>query len=113
MGLIADLAAALAAIPDHELHLLRATIDREPIVAPALSAWLEAATAWEVDRRAGACFDLPDPCAAVDDGEVECSLVALAILCTRLRSAESAANFLDVTAAALCDDAGGSSMRVH
>jgi hypothetical protein len=113
MGLTADLAAALAVIPDRELHLLRTTIDREPIVVPALSAWLEAAIAWEIDRRAGARPGFPDPGAAMDGAEAECSLVALAILCTRLRGAERAAEFLDLTAAALCDDVRGSPRDVH
>ena len=33
MGSIADLAAALAVMPDHELHALRAAIDGEPVHA--------------------------------------------------------------------------------
>jgi hypothetical protein len=113
MDSIAGLTAALAAIPDHQLHFLRATIDQEPVIVPGLSAWLEAATAWEISRRAGARFDLPDPCAAIAGGEVECSLVALAILGARFREAAGVAHFLDTTAAVLCADASGSSRHVH
>ena len=106
MGSIADLAAALAVMPDHELHALRAAIDGEPVIAPGLLAWLEAATAWEISRRAGSHHELHGLRAAIDDGEVECSFVALAILHASFRNAVGVANFLDVTAAALYADQG-------
>ncbi len=112
MDSIADIAAALAAMPDHELHALRATIDGEPVIVPGLLAWLKAATDWEIGHRAGFQDELRGPPAAIDDGEVECSLVALAILHASFRNVQGVANFLDVTAAALCLDPDGPSRGV-
>jgi len=51
MGSIADIAAALAVIPDPELRALRATLDAESVIVPALLTWLDEATRWEIDRR--------------------------------------------------------------
>jgi hypothetical protein len=53
MGSIADIAAALAAIPGPELRAVRATLDAESVIVPALLTWLDEATRWEIDRRAG------------------------------------------------------------
>jgi hypothetical protein len=86
-GSIADIAAALAAMPEQELHSLRAKLDSESIIVPGLLSWLEAAIGWETNRRAGACHELLGLRATVTgDSEVECSLVALAFLQAQLRN---------------------------
>jgi len=97
-----DLSAALTAIPDRELHGLRAAIEGSPNIVPGLLAWLDGATDWEINRRAGFDYDLLGPSAAIDDSEVECSL-ALAVLSAQFRGdgrAESApvADLLDCAA---------------
>jgi len=46
MNSIADIAAAPAAMPDHELHALRATIDGEPVIVPGRLAWPKSAALW-------------------------------------------------------------------
>lgn len=110
----ADIVAALAAVPDQELHTLRTTIDDQPVIAPSLFAWLETATDWEIGRRAGSSrHELPSPRAVIADDDVECGLVALAILYVSLRNVERVADFLDATAAALCADTTGSWRNVH
>lgn len=100
-----DLPAALAAIPDREL-LARAAIEGSPNIVPGLLAWLDGATDWEINRRAGFCYDLLGPHAAIDDSEVKRSLLALTMLSAQFRDdgrAESApvADFLDCAAAVL------------
>ena len=114
-GSIADIAAALAAMPEQELHALRAKLDSDSVIVPGLLSWLETAIRWEMDRRAGACHDLPGPRGAVTgESEVECSLVVLAFLQAQLRNLVGAARFLDVTANALCViDAVESSRGIH
>jgi hypothetical protein len=102
-GSIADIVASLAAMPEQELHALRANLDSESIIVPGLLSWLEAAINWEITRRAGACHELLSPrTAVIRESEVECSLVALAFLQAQLRHLTGAARFLDVTANALC-----------
>jgi hypothetical protein len=114
MGSIADIAIALAAVPDQELHALRTTLGGEPVIAPSMFAWLEAAIDWEINRRAGSSHhELPAPSVVIDDGDIECGLVALAILHSSFRSVERVATFLDTTAAALCADAIGAWRQDH
>ena len=115
MGPVSDIAAALAAVPDQELHVLRAQLDSETVIVPGLLRWLKAAIDWEMNRRAGTCPELPGPRAAVDGrGDVECSLVVLALLQAQLPDVIGAARFLDVTANALCVfDAPGSAGNAH
>jgi len=101
-----DLPGALAAIPDRELHALRAATENSPNIVPGLSAWLEGATDWEINRRADFCYDLLGPRAAIDDSEFDRSLLTLAVLAAQFRDdgrAESVpvADFLDCAAAIL------------
>ena len=101
-----DLPDALAAIPDRELHALRDAIEGSPNIVPGLLAWLEGATDWELNRRAGFDYELLGPSAAIDDSELGCSLPTLAVLSAQFRDdgrAESApvADFLDCAAAVL------------
>ena len=116
MGSIADIAAALAALSDEELQSLRGAIGKEPAIVPSLSVWLGAATDWEINRRAGSSHhELRAPRADIGDGEVECGLVALAILYSSFRNVERVASFLDLTAGTLCADAQaiGSWRKLH
>lgn len=112
MGSIADIAAALAAIPDRELRALRATLDGESVIVPGLLTWLDEATGWEINRRAGSYDELLDPRTAIDQGDVECSLVVLAVLSAPFRNVVGVANFLDATAEVLCTTVA-SSRGVH
>jgi hypothetical protein len=64
---------------------------------------------WELHRRTGVCYHLLGPHAAIDDTEVEASLVALAVLAGRYRQvgrrdAGCVADFLDLSAALLRDE---------
>ena len=113
MGSIADIAAALAVIPDPELRAVRATLDAESVIVPALLTWLEEATRWEIDRRAGCCDELLDPRIAIGQSDVECSLVVLAILHAPYRNVAGVADFLDATAEVLCTRAVESPHGVH
>ena len=113
MGSIADIAAALAVIPDPELRALRATLDAESVIVPALLTWLDEATRWEIDRRAGSCHELLDPRVAIGQGDLECSLVVLAILHSLCRSVAGVADFLDATAEVLCTRAVESPHGIH
>jgi hypothetical protein len=113
MDSMADLVAALAAVPDQDLRLLRTAVDGDPPIVTSLSTWLKAATDWEINRRAGAGFGLPDPRAAIGGSDTESSLVALAILFSRFRRVAPVAHFLDTTATLLCADTRGPSKTVH
>ncbi len=113
MDSIADLTAALAAVPDQDLQLLRTVVNGDAPIVTSLSRWLNAAADWEINRRAGAGFDLPDPRNAIGDGETEISLVALAILFSRFRRVAPVAHFLDTTATLLCAGTHGPSKCVH
>ena len=73
-----DVTAALATIPDRDLHGLDFAIDASPNVVPGLLAWLEAAVDWEINRRAGMFYRLLGPRAAIDDTETDVSLTTLA-----------------------------------
>ena len=73
---------------------------------PGLLAWLEGATDWEINRRAGFSYDLLGPSAAIDDSEVERSLQTLAALSQTFRDdgreeSVPVAAFLDCAAAVL------------
>jgi len=101
-----DVTAALATIPDRDLHGLDFAIDASPNVVPGLLAWLEAAVDWEINRRAGMFYPLLGPRAAIDDTETDVSLATLAILaaCFRgdgRRESTSVATFLELTAVTL------------
>src|SRR2546430_1369713 len=101
-----DVTAALATIPDRDLHSLDFAIDASPNVVPGLLAWLEAAVDWEINRRAGMFYPLLGPRAAIDDTETDVSLKTLAILaaCFRgdgRRESRSVAEFLELTAVTL------------
>ena len=75
-----SLASALATFSESHLYALRSAIDRSANTAPGLLAWLEHAIGWEIDRRAAFEYSLQGPRAAIDDSEVEPSLLALATL---------------------------------
>ena len=101
-----DVTAALATIPDGDLHGLDFAIDATPDVVPGLLAWLEAAVDWEINRRAGVFYPLLGPRAAIDDTETDVSLATLAVLaaCFRgdgRRESRSVATFLELTAVTL------------
>ena len=98
--------AALATIPDRDLHGLGFAIDVAPDVVPGLRAWLEAAVDWEINRRAGMFYPLLGPCAAIDDSETDVSLTMLAVLAACFRGdgrseSKSVAEFLELTAITL------------
>ena len=101
-----DLPAGLAAIPDRELHALRAAIEGSPNIVPGLLAWLDGATDWEINRRAVFDYALLGPIRAIADEEVDRSLLTLAVLSAQVRGdgrGESVpvADFLDCAAAVL------------
>ena len=101
-----DLTTPLTIITDRDLHALRAAIGGSPNVVPGLLAWLEAAVDWEMNRRAGMFYPLAGPRAAIDDTEIDASLMALAILaaCFRgdgRRESRPVAEFLELTASTL------------
>jgi hypothetical protein len=109
MATLKDVAAALAAIPEHELRALWATVEGSPIVTPGLTAWLEGAIDWELHRRIGFLHHLFGPHAAIDDSEAEGSLAALAALAGRYRQAGHrnagiVADFLELAAALLREE---------
>jgi hypothetical protein len=98
-----DLARTLAVLPERDLHGLRTAIDGSPNFAPGLMAWLEHAVGWEIDRRAGVVYPLLGPLAAIDDPEIDQSLVALAVLAACFRDdgrpdSVPVADFLKLTA---------------
>jgi hypothetical protein len=106
MDTIHDLAVALAAISDRQLHGLRAAIEHSPDVAQGLLAWLEHAVDWESHRRLGRHYRLQGPSAAIDTVEVNNSLAALAVLAATFRHTpygdnSVVADFLEVSAAIL------------
>jgi hypothetical protein len=82
---ITDLAMALAVLGERDLHGLRAAIEGSPDFVPGLLAWLEHAVGWEINRRATLMYPLLDPHAAIDDPEIDQSLVALAVLAACFR----------------------------
>jgi len=106
MGIRADIAAALAAMPDDDLESLRLAIEDESVFVPRLRQWLANAVDAESGRRSGSVRELPDPRAVIGTEDAERSLVALAILHSTLRPFAHIAHFLDVTADALCVRAG-------
>lgn len=94
---------ALAAISCRDLHSLRAMLSQETIGVPALLAWLDAATDWELNRRTRSCRTLHDPRITIrEQGQIETSLVALAVLHAQFRNVAGVTDFLDVTADVLC-----------
>ena len=96
------IAAALAAISDPLLAGLASAAAGMPEVVPGLRDWLEAATSWEADRRAGRSYTLLGPLAAIPDEAVGSALIAFAVLAEPFRTdAASVARFLDAAAATL------------
>ena len=98
--------AALATIPDRDLHGLGFAIDVSPNVVPGLLAWWEAAVDWEINRRAGRFYPLLGPRAAIDDTETDVSLAMLAVFAACFRGdgrseSKSVAEFLELTAITL------------
>lgn len=80
-------------------------LSQDPIAMPTLRAWLDAAVDWEVNRRTRICRALHDPRITIkESGQLEASLVALAVLHTRLRNVVGVTDFLDATADVLCTD---------
>ena len=101
-----DLATALAALGDRDLDGLRAAVDGSPGLVPGLSAFLEHAVGWEIDRRGGVIYTLQGPHAAIDDTEFDRSLIALAMLAAIFRGdgrheSVPVAVFLELTAETL------------
>jgi hypothetical protein len=73
---------------------------------PGLLAWLETAVDWEVNRRAGIFYALLGPRAAIDDAELNASLMTLAVLVACFRGdgrseSKSVADFLELNASTL------------
>ena len=106
MEAVPSLAAALAAIPDRDLDGLRAAIRGSPNAVPGLLAWLDHAVDWEVDRRAGRCYPLQGPRAAIGYVEIDTSLLMLTMLSDHFRQdgregSEAVADLLTLTAAVL------------
>jgi hypothetical protein len=102
----ADVAVALATISDRDLRGLSAAIGGSPNIVPGLLAWLETAVDWEVNRRAGISYALLGPRAAIDDAELNASLMTLAVLVACFRGdgrseSKSVAEFLELTASTL------------
>lgn len=100
------LVRTLAALSNRNLHGLRVALDGSPNVVPGLLAWLEHAVGWEIDRRAGLVYQLLGPHAAIDDSEIDQSLIALAVLAACFRNDGRTdnvpiADFLKLTAAVL------------
>lgn len=110
MNPVSDLAVALSALPDGHLDSLRFAIEQSPGIVPAgLLAWLEHAIGWEIDRRAGFEYALQGPLAAIDDNEVERSVIALAAMAAQFRcdgriDSVPVAAFIDLTAQTLCTE---------
>jgi hypothetical protein len=101
-----DFASTLAALSGRDLLGLRAAISGSPNFVSGLLAWLEHAVGWEIDRRAGFVYPLRGPLEAIDDTEIDRSLVALAVLAGCFRGdgrADSVpvADFLELTATVL------------
>jgi hypothetical protein len=75
-------------------------------VIPGLLAWLEHAVDWETALRAGRFYPLQGPRAAIDDSEVDGSLLMLTMLSDQFRQdgregSDAVANLLALTAAVL------------
>ena len=68
--------AALAELSDVELHALIAATNGVSPVAYGLLVWIEGASDWELNRRAGHDYDLLPPEAAIDPSEDEVSINA-------------------------------------
>ena len=108
------IAAALAAISDPLLAGLASAAAGMPEVVPGLRDWLEAATSWEVDRRAGRSYALLGPLAAIPDEAVGSALIAFAVLAEPFRTdAASVARFLDAAAATLRAEAERQGVRLQ
>jgi hypothetical protein len=106
MDLPAAVAAALATISYRDLRGLSAAIGNSPNIVPGLLAWLDTAVDWEIDRRAGIFYPLLGPRAAIDDTELNTSLMTLAVLVACFRGdgrseSEPVAEFLALTASTL------------
>ena len=102
----ANLPAALASNRDDELHALRAAIESSPGMVPGLLAWVDGATDWEINRRAGFDYELLGPIRAIEDEEIDRSLVTLAVLSAQFRGdgregSALVADFLECAAAIL------------
>lgn len=74
---------ALAALAPIRLHALRAVAAAPTTIAPELMLWLEHATAWESDRRAGLHYALHAPSDLVGAAHLSASILALAALSRR------------------------------
>jgi hypothetical protein len=108
------IAAALAALPEPLLASLMAAAAAIPDIVPGLRDWLEAATGWEADRRAGRSYTLLGPLAAIPDEAVGAALLAFAALAAPFRTdAPAVARFLDAAAETLRAEAErqGSSLQ--
>lgn len=91
--------SALAGIPDHVLRALNLAAREATGVAPALLAWLEQATGWELDRRAERDYPLREPLDAIDLEEIPTSILALAALAAKFKGAHKEVQaFLAATA---------------
>jgi hypothetical protein len=103
---LTDLATALAVLGERELLGSRSAIDGSPNFAPGLLAWLEHGVGWEIDRRMGVGYQLLRPDAAIDDTDIDSSLIALAVLSACFRGdgrtdSVPVADFLELTATVL------------
>ncbi len=78
--------AALAALTEPKLHALQCVALEPTDIAPGLMVWIEHATAWEIDRRAGRPYVLHEPLLAVDSTRISPCILALAALSRRFSS---------------------------
>ncbi len=81
--LLGELRRALAGLSTPKLQALRSLAFEPSPLVPALMLWIEHATAWELDRRAGRAYALHAPAEAIDTREFSPCLLALAALSRR------------------------------
>ena len=77
---LTDIVASLVQLTGRDLMRLHFTVNQVQAVPPGLVAWVEHATDWELNRRAGFFYRLQGPLAAIDDTEIKRSLATLSVL---------------------------------
>lgn len=73
---LSDIAVALAALTDGELHALIDATGGVPQTAPGLLTWIEGACDWELNRRHAQDYDLRPLAAAIPPEENPASVYA-------------------------------------
>lgn len=69
MAALTSIVSALAELTDRELYALLVASNGVPKAAYALLVWIERASGWELNRRAGRHYDLLPPEGAIDPSE--------------------------------------------